>query len=381
MLAIIAGTLVYNPSAGNAKYASIIIDSKSGQVRHSVNADTRNFPASLTKLMTLYLLFEAVKHKKLKMNSKMVVSHRAANQPASRLGLKPGQSIRVRDAIAALIIKSANDVATVVAEAIAGNERRFALLMTNKARKLGMSRTIFRNASGLSNRGQMSTAKDMALLTQTLINRFPQYYHLFSKKKFTFQGRTYRTHNKVLKNFPGAEGMKTGYIRASGYNLITTAKQDGHRLVGVIFGGNTARSRDRHMKTLLNRAYAKLRAERMRIRANKNRYSNKKQKINPKVIDGTKAKKSVWGIQIGAFYTRKPAVTVAKDLFRKHPKLLGDGQIAIMPLQKTKSRTLYRARILGISMRSAYRACRILKKRRQPCMPLRLPGNIEIASR
>ena len=185
MLAIIAGTLVYNPSAGNAKYASIIIDSKSGQVRHSVNADTRNFPASLTKLMTLYLLFEAVKHKKLKMNSKMVVSHRAANQPASRLGLKPGQSIRVRDAIAALIIKSANDVATVVAEAIAGNERRFALLMTNKARKLGMSRTIFRNASGLSNRGQMSTAKDMALLTQTLINRFPQYYHLFSKKKFT----------------------------------------------------------------------------------------------------------------------------------------------------------------------------------------------------
>ena len=175
--------------------------------------------------------------------------------------------------------------------------------------------------------------------------------------------------------------MKTGYIRASGYNLVTTAKRDGHRLVGVIFGGNTARTRDRHMQTLLNRTYAKLRAERAGSHTNKKKFLNKSRKMGPKVKDGTKMKGSVWGIQVGAFYTRKPAVAIAKILFDKHPKLLGRGQIAIMPLHKTISRTLYRARILGISMRSAYRACRILKKRRQPCMPLRLPGNIEIASR
>ena len=350
-------------------------------MRHSVNADTRNFPASLTKLMTLYLLFEAVKRGKLKMDSKLIVSHRAANQPASRLGLKPGQSIRVRHAIKALIVKSANDVATVVAEALAGTERSFALLMTDKARKLGMSRTIFRNASGLSNRGQMSTAKDMALLTQQLINRYPQYYHFFSKREFIFRGRTYRTHNKVLKSFPGAEGMKTGYIRASGYNLVTTVKQDGHRLVGVIFGGNTARSRDRHMKKLLNKAYAKFRLEHLVTKTKNNRYSNSRRYVGGMANDGTKFKESIWGIQVGAFYTQKPAVKQAKTVFYKFTKLLSNGQISIMPLQKDRSRILYRARILGISMRAAYRACRILKRQRQACMPLRLPGIVEIASR
>ena len=164
-LVLITFTLLAFPSVCNAKYASFVIDSGSGQVRHSVNENTRNYPASLTKLMTLNLLFEAIEKKKFNLNSKLKVSYRASNQPASRLGLKRGQTITVREAIHALIIKSANAVATVVAEALAGNERRFALLKTAKARKLGMSRTIFRNASGLSHRGQMSTAKDMAKLT------------------------------------------------------------------------------------------------------------------------------------------------------------------------------------------------------------------------
>ena len=210
--AVIFGAIIFNPSICHAKYASIVIDSNSGKIRHSVNANTRNYPASLTKLMTLYLLFEALENKKLKLNSKLKVSYRAANRPASRLGLRRGQKIKVQVAIHALIIKSANDVATVVAEALGGNERRFALLMTNKDRKLGMSKTIFRNASGLSHRGQMSTAKDMAQRTVHLINDFPQYYHYFAKKYFNFQGRNYRTHNKVLRSFPGAEGMKTGYL-------------------------------------------------------------------------------------------------------------------------------------------------------------------------
>ena len=332
--------------------------------------------------MTLYLLFEAIEKKKFNLNSKLKVSYRASRQPASRLGLKRGQTITVREAIHALIIKSANDVATVVAEALAGNERRFALLMTAKARKLGMSRTIFRNASGLSHRGQMSTAKDMAKLTLHLINQHPKYYHYFSKKVFTFRGKRYRSHNKVLRHFPGAEGMKTGYIRASGYNLITTAKRDGHRLVGVIFGGNTARARDRHMKNLLNRAYAKVQTEKLLDISNKTKRANKNSgALAPRGKKTDTSTKSIWGIQIGAFYTRKPAMKLAKSLFRKHANLLNDGQISIMPLRKSRNRTLYRARILGIGMRTAYRACRILKRQRQACMPLRLPKTIQIASR
>ena len=382
LLALIFGAISLSPNICNAKYASIVIDSKSGQVRHSVNADTRNFPASLTKLMTLYLLFEALEGKKFKLNSKLKVSYRAANQPASRLGLKPRQKIKVQDAINALIIKSANDVATVVAEALGGNERRFALLMTDKARKLGMSKTTFRNASGLSHRGQKSTAKDMAQLTLHLMNHFPQYYHFFSRKFFNFQGRNYRTHNKVLRSFPGAEGMKTGYIRASGYNLITTAKRDGHRLIGVIFGGNTARARDHHMKKLLNNAYDKVKAEKVTNTAFRSRQTSSNKKTQEsKIKKNTTAKESVWGIQVGAFYTRKPAVTLAKKLFRKYANLLTNGQITIMPIQKSGNRILYRARILGITMKTAYRACRTLKRQRQACLPLRLPGNIQLASR
>ena len=170
------------------------------------------------------------------MNTKFKVSRRAAIQPASKIGLSVGSSITVKNAINALIIKSANDVATVVAENLGGNEKRFALIMTHKARKMGMKKTIFRNASGLSHKAQMSTARDMATLANRIIKDFPQYYHFFSRTQFSYNGRVYRTHNKVLKTYKGAEGMKTGYIRASGYNLITTARKDGKRLIGVIFG-------------------------------------------------------------------------------------------------------------------------------------------------
>ena len=161
---------------------------KTGKVRHSINANTRNFPASLTKVMTLYLLFEAIDRKKLTFDSQLKVSRRAALQPASKLGLKPGQTIKVRDAAAALIVRSANDVATVVAEALSGSERKFALRMTQKARQIGMSRTTFRNASGLPHRGQMSTATDMAVLTREMITSFPQHYHMFSKTSLLIGG-------------------------------------------------------------------------------------------------------------------------------------------------------------------------------------------------
>ena len=378
LLGALATAFLATPSASEAKYASIVIDAKTGKVWHSINANTRNFPASLTKVMTLYLLFEAIDQKKLTFDSQLKVSRRAASQPASKLGLKPGQTIKVRDAAAALIVRSANDVATAVAEALAGNERRFALRMTQKARQIGMSRTTFRNASGLPHRGQMSTAQDMAALTRKMINRFPHHYHMFSKTSFTYQGRSYSSHNKLLQTYPGAEGFKTGYIRASGYNLITTAKQNGHRLIGVIFGGDSSRSRNRHMQGLLNKAYAKVRAipSPQAIKTSHLRLPTRKNPLRRSALP----KSDIWGIQVGAFYTRKPAASLATEISRKYARILKNGQVTIMPLKKSRNRILYRARILGIRKQEAYRACRSLKKYRRPCMPVKLPAQLEIAA-
>ena len=367
-------------STGHAKYASFVVDAGDGKVRHSVNADTRNFPASLTKLMTLYLLFEAVDDGRLKMTSRMTVSRRAERQPASRLGLRRGSSIAVRDAIMALIIKSANDVAVVVSETLADTERKFALIMTAKARRLGMSRTTFRNASGLPHRGQLSTARDMATLARSIIRDFPHYYHLFSETRFAHGDRTYRSRNKLLKNFAGAEGMKTGYIRASGFNLVTSVKRDGHRIVGVIFGGNSPKARDRQMRRLLTRAFTKQQAENgkgTKVVAQNTSKRTKRNAIRKRVPPP--AANDVWGIQVGAFFKKKPAHSAALAASKRLPKLLRNGEVVVTPLQKSRNRIVYRARILGIGKRNAYRACRLLRAKRQHCMELRLPGSIELA--
>jgi D-alanyl-D-alanine carboxypeptidase len=242
-------------SCAQARYAALVIDADSGRVLYEVNADTRNYPASLTKMMTLYLLFEALEEGRLTADQPLTVSRRAAGMPASKLGLKRGQSIRVEDAILVLVTKSANDVAVVVAEAIAGKETQFARLMTRKAKALGMTRTNFRNASGLYHRSQLSTARDMAILAQALMRDFPARYKTFSTRSFTYNGRSYRNHNKLLRNYKGTDGLKTGYIAASGYNLAASAKRDGHRVIAVVFGGKTARSRDRQVAKLLDRGF------------------------------------------------------------------------------------------------------------------------------
>ena len=240
------------------RYASIVIDAGTGEVLHADKADRRAYPASLTKMMTLYLLFEAVDQGRLGLNQKLPVSRRAAGMPPSKLGLKRGQSIRVKDAIKALVTKSANDVAVVVAEALGGSEQKFARLMTEKARTLGMTRTTFRNASGLPNNRQLSTARDMARLARALQRRYPHHYAVFKTKAFSYKGRRYKNHNKLLSNYAGTDGIKTGYTHASGFNLAASTVRDGRRLIAVVFGGKTAKSRDRHMRKLLDRSFAKL---------------------------------------------------------------------------------------------------------------------------
>jgi D-alanyl-D-alanine carboxypeptidase len=233
------------------KYAAYVIDVKSGKVLFSRNGNSLRYPASLTKMMTLYMVFEQLEKGKLSLNSRMRVSKYASGRPPSKLGLRKGSTIKVKDAIYALVTKSANDVATVIAEHIGGSESNFGTLMTRKARSIGMSRTTFRNASGLPNSKQKTTAADMALLGRALQDRFPKYYRFFNTKSFRYGKRRYGNHNKLLGRVRGVDGIKTGYTRASGFNLVTNVKNRDRHIVAVVMGGRTGRARDNHMKSLI----------------------------------------------------------------------------------------------------------------------------------
>ena len=256
LIAAIAVLWAGPASARHETYEALVIDAASGQVLQAYNADALTYPASLTKMMTLYLTFDALRQGRVKLNQRLAVSQYAAEQEPTKLDLVPGDAITVEEAVLGLVVKSANDAAVVLAEALGGNESSFAELMTRKAAELGMRATRFRNASGLPNPGQVTTARDMATLARALIRDFPQYYHYFSTREFTFQGLTIPTHNHVLVNYAGADGLKTGYIHASGYNLVTSAVHNGRRLIGVVLGGRTGGERDRTMMRLLDRGFA-----------------------------------------------------------------------------------------------------------------------------
>jgi D-alanyl-D-alanine carboxypeptidase len=255
----------------NTRYAAFIVDSDTGKILHQENANQTRYPASLTKMMTLYLLFESMKKGKVSMNTSMKISAVAASRPQTNLSLKGGQTIRVRDAIPALIIRSANDVSVVVAEHLGRTESNFADIMTARARQLGMTRTVFKNANGLPNAKQHSTAKDLAILSIALRKHYPQYAYFFKQKQFTYNGRTYKTHNNLVNTYSGADGMKTGYINASGFNVATSVNRREGNIIGVVMGGRTSRSRDDQMTKLLNEAFTTMAMLKNPRRAN---YSN-----------------------------------------------------------------------------------------------------------
>jgi D-alanyl-D-alanine carboxypeptidase len=233
-------------------YASIVVDANSGAVMQATNADDPRHPASLTKIMTLYLLFERLEQGKIKLTTEMPVSAHAAVQAPSKLGLKPGDSIRVEIAIRAIVTKSANDVAVIVAEAIGGDEPAFAKMMTAKARALGMSQTTYRNASGLPDDQQITTARDQAILGRAIQDRFPNYYHYFATRTFEYRGHAIRNHNHLLGAVDGVDGIKTGYIHDSGFNIVTSVRRANHHLVAVIFGGRSAPARDARVRSLID---------------------------------------------------------------------------------------------------------------------------------
>lgn len=237
--------------SSSSKFASIIVDGNSGAVLQATSPDGIRHPASLTKIMTLYLLFERLESGKMKLDTEMPVSQHAADQDPTKLNLRAGQTIRVEDAIKGLVTRSANDAAVVIAEAIAGDEDDFAQMMTRKARSLGMSRTVYRNANGLPNDEQVTTARDQATLGRAIQERFPRYYRYFATSTFNWRGQSIRNHNHLLGNVEGVDGIKTGYTHASGFNLVTSMRRGNRHLIGVVLGGRSGGSRDAIMRNLL----------------------------------------------------------------------------------------------------------------------------------
>ena len=246
---------------GNPRYASIIMDAQTGRILESSNPDKRLYPASLTKMMTLFLTFEAIQRGRLHMNKYLTISANATRQPPTKLGVRPGDKLTVKQAILALVTRSANDVAVVLAENVAGSEREFTRMMTKRAQSLGMRNSHFVNPSGLPNAAQTTTVRDMAILARALMQYFPQHYPLFATRSFVYKREVITNHNHLMESYKGMDGLKTGFINASGFNLAASAVRDNRRLIVVVFGGRTAASRDAHVAELLNRGFASLSRE------------------------------------------------------------------------------------------------------------------------
>ena len=247
-----------NAQIGSERYSSMVVDAAGGKILEEINPDALRHPASLTKLMTLYMTFEALRDRRITIDTPVPVSAHAASMEPTKLGLVPGSWLTVQQAILGLVTKSANDAAAALGELLGGSEDRFAQMMTLRARALGMPNTTFTNASGLPDPDQWTTARDLAVLARHLVTDFPGDYHYFSTPSFVFHGGTIYNHDGMLRSYPGADGMKTGYTEASGHNLVTSAVRDGVRLVGVVLGAGSNAERDVHMAALLNQGFEEM---------------------------------------------------------------------------------------------------------------------------
>ena len=335
----------------SAKRAAIIIDFDNRETLFEINADTLNYPASLTKMMTLYILFDYLEKNKLSWSTKMKVSKKASTRSCSCIDLIEGDVISVENAVMALIIKSANNVATVVSEHISGSESNFAKLMTKYARNIGMKKTIFKNASGLPNKAQLTTAREISILSYNIINNFPKEYKLFKKEKFVWKGKTYKTHNRLMQSYPGADGIKTGYIRDSGFQLAFSAIRNDKRLIGVYFGGDTGKQRNQSLSFLMNKAFKKL-----NINSKKNIITEQKPAI----------KKNQFKIVVGTFKYKNNAEKHLKLIKSKYPQTTKNKNAKVF-LVKSNGKQFYESRFQFFSKKDAASACNRLKKYNRDC--------------
>lgn len=385
---VVLVVLILSVASARADYAALVVDAATGRVLLERNADVRRFPASLTKMMTLYMVFEALKGGSLTLDTKLAVSDHAAAQPPVKLGVKKGQTIRVKDAILAMVTRSANDVAAVVGEAIAGTEAKFARRMTEKARLLGMRDTVFRNASGLPDDAQITTARDMVRLALALRRDFPEYYKVFATAVFTYKGVQYNNHNQLLKSYKGVDGLKTGFTRAAGWNLAASALRDGRSIVAVILGGETRGWRDKKMADLLDLGFERVTQQALRVPLPTDKPSllaraapgagaseivlaegdsDEPILLSANGADGSAvAVPSAWGIQVGAFASADSAARALMYVETLLPPEFATAIAVVIEVSKYET-PLYRARFVGVPKASAAAACAILSTRNQPC--------------
>jgi len=374
---------------GSARYSSMVIDASSGDVLEAVNADAPRHPASLTKLMTLYMAFEALRDRRITLDQLVPVSGHAASMEPTKLGLLPGTRITVDQAILGLVTKSANDAAAALGELLGGSEDRFAQMMTLRARALGMGHTTFHNASGLPDPEQWTTAHDLAVLGRRLVSDFPGYYRYFSTPSFVWQRRVIFNHDHLLQSYPGADGMKTGYTDASGYNLVSSAVRGGVRLIGVVMGAASNGERDLHMISLLNRSFEQLDIPAGRhVTQVANRggiigSAHAAETVKPAVLQAEPSKAAVMHarqaatfiIQVGT-YASEHAARAAAAAGRR---VADDGETHI-EATTLKHKHLWRAQVTGLSGADAQAACSTLARKKVPCMVIRVDSR-QVASR
>jgi len=384
------------------RYASIVVDAESGRVLAAANADQVLHPASLTKIMTLYMTFDALKRGQLGLQQALRVSSHAEAMTPTKLGLRNGQTITTEQAILGLVTKSANDAAVVLAEALAGSEEAFARMMTQRARGLGMAQTVFMNASGLPNRGQVSSARDMALLAMAMLRDHPRHYRYFSTTEFSFRGQVHPNHNRLLGGYAGADGIKTGFVNASGFNLVASAHRDGRRVIGVVFGGNTGRARDLHMISLLDDGFRALGAmpklreaedpllqrvaeEKRRAPAASPapvltkaavRKGATAEEIERAAIEASGARG--WIAQVGVFKTQPQAERAIATSLRLAPKETSTAASDVSVLKMPEGKR-YRARLQNLSATQAKALCDQLKRQKKACQTIAPPPGVKAA--
>ncbi len=369
------------------RYASIVLDAASGKVLEEDNADAPRRPASLAKLMTLYMTFEGLRDRRISLDELVPVSAHAASMEPTKLGLAPGMSLTVEQAILAMVTLSANDAASAMGELLGGSEDRFAQMMTLRARALSMSNTIFANASGLPAEDQWTTARDMGTLARRLITDFPDEYHYFSTANFVFHGRVIFNHDTELKSYPGADGLKTGYTIASGHNLVTSAVRDGTRLIGVVLGAPSNGTRDVRMTALLDDGYRQLGVPVGRTVMVASRL--------PALIPAARAEElphlagrparlrevarlqtdnSVWAIQVGLFRSEQAARLAAVKA-----QQMADNGAARIDHAPQRGRPGWRAQVIGLTGAEAHDACVALSRHGMPCAVIRAEADRNLA--
>ncbi|MBO6281570.1 MAG: serine hydrolase [Alphaproteobacteria bacterium] len=398
-----------------ATTSAIMVNAEDGSVMYEQNADERRYPASLTKLMTLYITFNALENKHLKLTDKLKVSRVAASRSPSKLGVRAGETITVKDAIMAVIVKSANDCATVLAEHFSKSEAEFAVLMTKTAKKLGMKNTTFKNASGLPHSQQKTTARDMATLAMAVYHHFPQYYGWFSANSFKYKGQTIQGHNHVLKTFAGADGMKTGYTAAAGFNIVTSAKRSNKRVIAVTMGHKYVSERDKRVSLMMDKGLNELKKNqkvdiaslRQQINGGKAIVTAQNTKAlrtgqtasvimpapHKPVISTVMAQKAQterapvvaasngnYAIQVGSFSDYKRAKNYAISVKNNLAKKFAVYNIKVERFNAQKG-PMFRSKVVGLAKNDAKHICQTMKRQKQSCLVVADTTSIKLAQK